>query len=172
MAKTPLTGPAIIAYKIKPHPRLLGFADAVKAKADEVANEMLLDFELTTWTWTHKVKFRKIVHKGRDSVEALVGTDDPIYKYVDEGTRPHMIYPKKAKALHFKGTYKSKTLPGVMVARPGGASGKDVFAKAVKHPGTKARKFSQKLSKEWEKKLAGRLDTVIKRYIKASGHTM
>lgn len=44
-------------------------------------------------------------------------------KYVEFGTPPHIIRPKNAKALHWK------------------AGGKDVFAAAVHHPGTRPNPF-------------------------------
>ena len=43
--------------------------------------------------------------------------------YVEYGTLPHIIKPTNAKALHWK------------------SGGKDVFAKQVMHPGTKANPF-------------------------------
>lgn len=43
--------------------------------------------------------------------------------YVHEGTRPHIIRPRVAKALAFT------------------IGGRQVFAKSVRHPGTKARPF-------------------------------
>ena len=41
--------------------------------------------------------------------------------YVEYGTRPHMIYPRRAQALRFE------------------VRGKTVFAKYVRHPGTEAK---------------------------------
>jgi hypothetical protein len=46
-------------------------------------------------------------------------------EYVEEGTKPHVIKVKNAKALHFK------------------VGGKDVFVKKVNHPGTRAKPFMQ-----------------------------
>lgn len=43
--------------------------------------------------------------------------------YVHEGTRPHVIRPRNAAALHFHW------------------KGREVFAKSVQHPGTRARPF-------------------------------
>lgn len=43
--------------------------------------------------------------------------------YVHEGTRPHVIRPRNAQALRFN------------------VGGREVFAKRVDHPGTKARPF-------------------------------
>jgi HK97 gp10 family phage protein len=49
----------------------------------------------------------------------------PYARYVHEGTRPHIIRARNAKALHF---YWDKV-------------GGEVFFKSVNHPGTKARPF-------------------------------
>ena len=46
----------------------------------------------------------------------------PYALYVNDGTRPHTIVPKKRKALHFNG----------------------IFTKRVKHPGFAGRKFVEK----------------------------
>lgn len=47
--------------------------------------------------------------------------------FVEEGTRPHMIFPRRAKVLRWYGPY-----------------GNPIFAKYVKHPGTKGRFFVRK----------------------------
>jgi hypothetical protein len=52
-----------------------------------------------------------------------VGSDVDYATMVNDGTRPHIIRPKQAKALRFK------------------AGGKTVFARIVHHPGTRARPF-------------------------------
>jgi hypothetical protein len=54
--------------------------------------------------------------------ETIAGASYAIY--VHEGTRPHVIVPRKAKALAWKGT-----------------GGKVRFAKRIRHPGTKANPF-------------------------------
>ena len=46
----------------------------------------------------------------------------PYATSVEFGTRPHMIRPKKAKALHWKGAF----------------TGDDIFAQRVQHPGSQA----------------------------------
>jgi hypothetical protein len=56
---------------------------------------------------------------------AYVGSDHPIALIHHEGTQPHVILPRTAKALAFW---------------PRGANGV-VFAKRVNHPGTKANRF-------------------------------
>lgn len=66
----------------------------------------------------------------RLSIEVYVSGDKIIISMVDYalnvefGTQPHVITPKNKKALHWKDR-----------------NGKDVFAKKVNHPGTKAQPF-------------------------------
>lgn len=57
---------------------------------------------------------------GRWRVEARVTASAPYARYVHEGTRPHIIRARNAKALHFYWPY----------------LGRDVFFKSVHHPGT------------------------------------
>jgi len=69
------------------------------------------------------------------------------------GTRPHIIRPKRAKRLKFQwggpGSYKPKTVRGGKFRGPGKVvGGKTVYAKKVKHPGTKPRKFTERINKE------------------------
>ena len=52
-----------------------------------------------------------------------VGSDVEYAPMVNDGTKPHIIRPKRAKALKFK------------------MGGKTVYAKVVHHPGTRARPF-------------------------------
>lgn len=52
-----------------------------------------------------------------------VGSDVEYAPMVNDGTRPHIIRPRRAKALRFK------------------VGGRTVFAKVVHHPGTRARPF-------------------------------
>lgn len=85
-----------------------------------------------------------------------VGTDEPIYGYVTRGTRPHLITPVRAKVLVFgSGKYNPVTRPGVLGSRRVGVGlqgtggvAKPVFAKRVRHPGTKARGFEELVAKK------------------------
>ncbi|MGW8357403.1 HK97 gp10 family phage protein [Streptomyces wedmorensis] len=52
-----------------------------------------------------------------------VGSDVEYAPMVNDGTKPHIIRPQRAKALKFK------------------VGGRTVFAKVVHHPGTRARPF-------------------------------
>jgi hypothetical protein len=56
-------------------------------------------------------------------LESIVGTNVDYAPAIEFGTKPHVIEPKNAKALHFK------------------IGGVDIFAKKVNHPGFKGESF-------------------------------
>lgn len=75
---------------------------------------------------THQLERRIVKRFVRVSGEVVaeVGSEQPYALVHHEGSKPHTIFPKKAKVLRF--TTKS---------------GDTVFASSVNHPGTKANKF-------------------------------
>ena len=79
----------------------------------------------------------------------IVGTDDEIFGYVDEGTKPHVIVPRKAKVLRFN------------PHGGNGASGGAVFTKRVNHPGTAPRDYTGKALKQ----VQDALPTIIASYL-------
>ena len=109
------------------------------------------EYEKTTRTWRNKPKFEVIPDVGKDKVEVLVGTDDKVFGYVDLGTRPHIIVPKRAGLLRFQSGYKAKTAPGVIGSSAGGKFGSVVYSRIVHHPGTVARNFSKIIQKRRQK---------------------
>lgn len=121
---------------------------AIKAASQRAAAELVADHEKTVSTWSRKPRFTVKV----SAREIEVRTDDEIWGYVDRGTKPHVIRPKRARMLRFQGGYAAKTRPGSIIAGNGGASGPVVWAKEVQHPGTKARGFSRRLRAKWKEK--------------------
>lgn len=68
--------------------------------------------------------------------------------YVEDGTRPHVIRPRNARALRFQGGGGriSTASPNQRIAtRSGGV----VFAKVVHHPGTPARPWFRPVVERW-----------------------
>ena len=59
-----------------------------------------------------------------------IGSDVEYAQMVHDGTRPHIIRPKRAQALRFR------------------IGGRIVYAKVVHHPGTKARPFLDRAMRE------------------------
>lgn len=59
-----------------------------------------------------------------------IGSDVEYAAFVNDGTRPHIIRPRRAQALRFR------------------IGGRIVYAKVVHHPGTRARPFLDKALRE------------------------
>ena len=106
-------------------------------------------FERVTRTWRHKPSFRVRADVRPTFVKVAGGTDDPVFQYVDLGTRPHTIEPRgPGYPLRFASGYRAKTIPGTLSGRRGGSFGREVRAMRVRHPGTRARRFSEMIGKD------------------------
>jgi hypothetical protein len=83
----------------------------------------------------------------RGAYRVTTGTNAKIYGFVDEGTKAHVILPKRSKYLAFSSGYKAKTRVGIIGSEPGGSFGESVFAAKVHHPGFPGRKFTITIGK-------------------------
>lgn len=63
------------------------------------------------------------IEDGPTGLRGVVRCDHPAVRFVLDGTRPHLIRPRRAKALHFY------------------VDGSEVFTRLVRHPGTRANNF-------------------------------
>jgi hypothetical protein len=63
------------------------------------------------------------VQEGPSGLQGVVTCDHPKVRLILDGTRPHLIRPRRARALRFT------------------VGGDVVFAKLVRHPGTRANNF-------------------------------
>lgn len=178
----------IVAKAIKPSRfRSEAFTQAITAAANEAAKEIQKDFEATTKTWSHKPRFVKEVDVKTSPVQVLVGTDDEIYRYLDEGTglygpkrRKYPIFAgiytgkSKAKALRFQwggpGSYRAKTRPGFIGSTGGGPSGPMVAFPYVMHPGIKPRQFDVTIQKKWTPRFKRLMERAMSNGAKNSGH--
>lgn len=121
---------------------------AIKNAIEMATTAAKVDFEVTTQTWSHSVNFRK--EKGATS--GKVWTDDEVYSWVNNGTKPHVIVPRRAARLVFAaGGFRAKTSPGKIKSRQGSKGKGIVFAKRVQHPGTEPRNFDKEIQSKWEK---------------------
>ncbi|EMF20424.1 hypothetical protein H114_32814 [Streptomyces gancidicus BKS 13-15] len=66
------------------------------------------------------------VRQGPRGLQGVVRCDHPAVHYVLRGTRPHLIRPRRARALRFQ------------------ADGQTVFSQLVRHPGTRPNPFLQR----------------------------
>ena len=98
-----------------------------------------------TRTWEHKPEFKiDVLSEGSASARVMVSTDSKIFGYVNDGTRPHTIVPKRpGGVLAFNSRFSPKSRPGSLQARRGFSGPPVRFSRGVRHPGTQARKFDE-----------------------------
>lgn len=125
-------------------------ARAVKNGLDAAQAGVLIDFKVTTATWSTPVAFAK---QTPSADRRIVRTDNEIYGFVNEGTRPHVIVAH-GKALAFPGGgFRPKSRPGYIGADAGSKGKGTTFRKQVNHPGSKARGFDTAIAEKWNKQL-------------------
>lgn len=184
----------IVFRSIKPGVKFKSstFREEIRKAAEKMAPAIKADFEKTTRTWEHEVEFTTEVNIGRAAggyiagkagittgAEISVTTDDDIYRYVDEGTKPHIIRPRRrrgprkaAHTLAFQMGGRPKTTPNVIGSTSGRKGNKWAFAKEVHHPGTKARNFSQVIHRKWQPRFRTEMQAALNRAAKRSGHSL
>jgi len=149
------------------------FRQIIDAEMQVISFDILKDFRKTTETWEHEPQFDRLIQVGPASVEILVGTDDKIYRYVDEGTKPHLIPKGRPGLLAFPSGYVAKTTVNVIGSKAGGSYGDTVFVHGqVHHPGTKARNFDKLIQKKWGPLYKKRMEAAMRKATKASGHAI
>lgn len=133
----------------------------------DVGRETADDYRKTTKTWKRKPRFT--VSKPTSAagvISIVVGTDNEIFRFIDEGTRPHLIVPRNAKVLAFPSGFRAKTSPGVIGSSAGGSFGNTRYARAVYHPGTRARLFTKIIQARNQQKIAPRFQKELARVLK------
>lgn len=130
----------------------------VLEEAKKEAKKLKQEFGGTVSRWKRKPQFTITLQEGG---HFEIGTDNEIYKYVDEGTKPHVIRAKNAPYLSFYRTgFVSKTKANSLNTRAGRKANADFTkVKQVNHPGTEPRNFT-KLIRERSRKRYG--NNVIK----------
>ena len=145
---------AIQIKAIKP-PRInpQAYQDVMLKELGYQADQVMRLYILVTRTWKHRPKFRVDFQFDDRPVSAgggagyAVTTDDPIFHYVDQGTRPHTIRARRGGLHAFQSKFSPKTRRRVLGSRQGSRSGSLVRPKEVRHPGTQAREFTQEIQK-------------------------
>lgn len=127
------------------------YVEVMQRAAHKSANASLRDLKATTRTWQHRVDFGVSVQETDQLYSVTAGTDDTIYGYVDDGTRPHIIRPRRSRYLSFRVGGRSKTRPNV-INSSSGSQGQDWRrAYFVLHPGSGARNFTRIIAKRRQK---------------------
>lgn len=106
-------------------------------------------YEKTVVDWDKKPVFEQNRARRRGQViYGSVDTDNEVFIYVDQGTRPHIITARRAPMLVFQTGYKAKTTPKRFRSRAGGKFGPYARKFSVRHPGTEARGWTEILADE------------------------
>lgn len=89
-----------------------------------------------------------------------------IFRFVDHGTSAHVIRIRTKRALKFNRRYRRGTTPGRIRGGRGQSGGGDVFAKEVRHPGSKPSRFSDTLKREMDVVFPIIIDDALSKAIK------
>ena len=136
-----------------------------KAALLDLGNDALILYEKTTATWTHDVQFQVVPTPRGVSVQ----TDDEIYKFVDFGTRAHVIEARRAPVLRFRGPYHAKTIVNYIASYQGGRGNQWTSKRKVQHPGTRARNFSKLIKEHIQGLAANRIKRALSDAAAGSG---
>jgi hypothetical protein len=149
--------PQVLFTVIKAKPiNWQAFSDEISRTLDsEVKPDVLAYFQRVTKSWKHQPDFRAVKKVTPEAVSVgvvPVGPNADIWRYVSQGTRPHIIMPRNSKALRFPwggyGSYKARTTTSGGYNGPGRViGGKTVHLMRVNHPGNKGRHFEQHIAR-------------------------
>ena len=115
--------------------------------AEPVVREMRADAPVRSGALRDSIRF---THPER--LKVVIGSFGVSYaKFVAEGTKAHEIRPKNASALAFK------------------VGGKMVYAKVVRHPGTKANPFMSEAADKVAKRVLPNLAGIMLQPLKGNG---
>lgn len=142
-----------------------------------VASEAAVSIRNATDTWTHKpdVQVRKAAGGvGRAQTATLnVRVNSDTYRYVNEGTRAHIIAPKReGGVLAFNSRFRAKSRPNSLRAYKGMSAGPVRFAMVVHHPGFPARNFTKLAFEKARRDGAKIVDAQIKSIIAGRAETL
>lgn len=140
------------------------YESEIKEELSDLGAEMVEEFNEITSDWETDITFRAEVRVEQDAVKLQVRPrgNTRIWRYVDEGTRPHIIQVRKARTLAFQTGYSARTRPGQAHVGSGTATGSWRFPKVVYHPGTEAREFTPTIMHRYEPDFKRAINTAVK----------
>lgn len=85
------------------------------------------------------------------------------YAMINEGARPHIIRPRRARMLHFQVGYRAGTRPRSLNSRAYSRFGEFVRTGIVHHPGFEAREFTATIAERYEPRFVEEMNDAIAR---------
>lgn len=134
------------------------------------------EYEKTVSTWSDKPEFGYEIGLDATGPTLIAGVTGggkgaEHWRYVNEGTKEHIILPKKKGGyLAFQSGYHAKTSPGLISSKSGGPYGEVVYSKGVIHPGTEAREFDKAIDKIMTPRFKREMEAAMRNAAKASGN--
>lgn len=170
----------VILRAIKPKPfDEPALKAAIKSELEAYSPFVINSFENTTFGWRGAkptFKARHVISSAEMKIEVRITGDKKgvdKWTWLDTGTRPHVIVPRRAKRLRFRLGYSAGSRPGRLMSYASKrADGQTIYAKRVVHPGTEARRWLELVRKEHERPFARWMDAAMGRAARASGHSM
>jgi len=138
----------------------------VAAEMRAIASDVVADLEGTAATWEDQPTFD--VKSNADGSQKIT-TEHRVWNWVDQGTAPHTIVPKRAEFLRFNVPYSPATRPGSLKARNAKTGKKTVRTRVVFHPGIEPRQFSVKILRVWDPRIPRRISKKLDEGIEAVG---
>lgn len=129
-------------------------------------------YDKTTRTWKNRPTFSTQITLSGSKPSVLVSTQSDIYGYVDYGTRPHIIRPRRAKKLRFRAGSTPKTTPNVIGSSGGSAGGAPVYANFVRHPGNAPRNFTKTIKRDVRPVFKQYMVEAVGKAARVSGHSI
>lgn len=149
-------------------------AELNKTMDDEVKPVLLKSHEVIVADWTKQPTFSAKKFVERDSLSLTVFPTGPyadIWRYVDQGTKPHPIEAQAGPYLIFpKGPYVPRTLAKPARTVSGGGSYADTSLRKVHqvmHPGSTAREFTTAIAEDIQPSYYRAIDNAFRRVARA-----
>lgn len=157
--------PKIIIKPITPKLRFDGIGKIIVKEQRREARNVQREYEQVTRTWENQPDF-EITEKDKN---IYVETDDKVFGFVDKGTKPHIIKPKRpGYPLRFNTVgFRSKSVPKKLTARAGSpAKPPEARPMVVHHPGFPARRFTMLIRERSIKRFKKNLDKALAVYLR------
>lgn len=157
----------VILPSIPTNPRSV--VNDMKRAAKLTSQQIRRDFQKTVRTWKKQPDFIVSQRKILGGYIYSCYTENEIYMYVNNGTKPHIIRATRGvnfvTPLAFNYPYTAKTRPGVLKSFKGGKGSNFAQAIEVQHPGTKARKFDEIIQKRFKERWVRESNRIMRNYL-------
>lgn len=149
-----------------------------KTLVPDVRDKVIGHYKHAVADWKEKPKFRGTISVKPDSitlnVAPVIGKSTKknpsigqIFQWVDKGTKPYVIRPRKKPALAFRANYRPRTKYRAKSQQgPGTANGPWQHAQKVNHPGIEARDFSGQIADDYKVEFKRTVEVDLRRAIR------